>query len=74
MARVLEVRAEGEDSARLKALGICVGRPIQLVQLGDPLIVRVIGTRIGLSARLATHVLMEPVDPTPPVNEANGTP
>jgi len=42
-------------------MGICVGRQVQLVQAGDPLIVRVLGTRVGLSARLAAGVVVEPI-------------
>ncbi len=45
---------------RLKALGICIGRQVELVKRGDPLIVRVYGSRLGISARLANRVLVEP--------------
>jgi Fe2+ transport system protein FeoA len=47
------------DAVRLKAMGLCLGRRVQLVKGGDPLIVRVIGTRVGLSARLAEQVFVE---------------
>jgi Fe2+ transport system protein FeoA len=43
----------------LKSLGICVGRRVQLAKVGDPLIVRVLGTRVGLSARLAECVVVD---------------
>jgi hypothetical protein len=33
-----------------------VGRRVQLVKSGDPLVVRVLGARVGLSARLAACV------------------
>ena len=56
IASVTRLDAPDEDGARLKALGICTGRRVQLVQGGDPLIVRVLGTRVGLSARLAAGV------------------
>ena len=61
VARVVDVDAQSDDAARLKALGICVDRKIQLMKAGDPLIVRVVGTRVGLSARLAEAVRVEPV-------------
>ena len=58
---VVAVDVPNDDSARLKALGICVGRKVQIVKRGDPLIVRVVGTRIGLSGRLAESVQVRPV-------------
>ena len=62
VARVVAVEGPSDDAARLKSLGICVGRQVQLMQSGDPLIVRVLGARVGLARRLAADVLVE----TPP--------
>ena len=59
LARVVSVEADRDDAIRLKSLGICVGRRVQLAKVGDPLIVRVLGTRVGLSARLAQCVVVE---------------
>lgn len=58
-ARVTAVEAEPDDATRLKALGLCVGRQVLLVKAGDPLVVRVLGARVGISARLAVGVLVE---------------
>lgn len=60
-ARVAQLNAHSDDLRRLQALGVCVGRRLQLVKNGDPLIISVIGARIGLSARLAAEVLVAPV-------------
>ncbi len=49
-----------EDAIRLKRMGICEGRQLQLVQKGDPLIVRVVGCRVGVSRRLAERVWVTP--------------
>jgi Fe2+ transport system protein FeoA len=57
---VRRVLAGVEEGDRLKALGICEGRKVMLVRSGDPLILRVLGAHIGLSARLAEHVEVEP--------------
>jgi Fe2+ transport system protein FeoA len=57
-ARVVRMEADGDDAARLMALGICVGRRIQIVRAGDPMIVRVVATRVGFSARLAAGVFV----------------
>ena len=59
-ALVSRVEGEHEGVSRLKALGVCVGRRVELVKAGDPLIVRVLGARVGLSALLASIVYVEP--------------
>jgi Fe2+ transport system protein FeoA len=58
-ARIVRVAAGSEDASRLMALGICIGRQVQVVKQGDPLIVSVVGARIGLSARLASAVTVQ---------------
>jgi Fe2+ transport system protein FeoA len=57
--RVVAVQADADDAIRLKSLGICAGRRVQLAKGGDPLVVRVLGARVGLSRRLAACVLIE---------------
>lgn len=52
-----------DDLQRLMAMGVCAGRTVEIVQRGDPLILRVFGSRIGLSARLARHVMVAPCPP-----------
>lgn len=61
-ARVLRLETPPEDATRLKSLGLCVGRRVEVVKSGDPLIVRVLGARVGLSARLAATVYVERCD------------
>jgi len=62
-AVVRRIESEDEDIQRLKTLGICVGRRVELVKAGDPLIVRVFGSRLGLSAELASRVWLEACSP-----------
>lgn len=57
---VCAVDAGDEDAARLGEMGVCVGRTVQLVRGGDPLILRVFGSRVGISARLASGVHVRP--------------
>lgn len=57
---VLDVLAGEDQIDHLKAMGVCIGRKVMLVQAGDPLILKVLGTRIGLSSRLAARVLVSP--------------
>jgi Fe2+ transport system protein FeoA len=58
-AVVRSVETDDEDTLRLKTLGICVGRRVELVRAGNPLIVKIFGSRLGLSATLAARVRVE---------------
>ena len=57
---VASVQAGDMEIERLKSMGVCVGRRLMLVRSGDPLIVKVLGSRIGISARLARRVMVLP--------------
>jgi len=59
-ARIAAVAAAPADVERLEVMGLCPGRTVELVQAGDPLIVRVLGTRIGLAAVLAREIHVVP--------------
>ena len=56
----VRVDAGGENAIRLKRLGICESRPLELVFAGDPMVIRVCGSNIGLSRQLAALVFVEP--------------
>jgi Fe2+ transport system protein FeoA len=58
-ALVRRIETDSEDVQRLKTLGVCVGRQIEVVKSGDPLIIKIFGSRIGLSASLAACVWLE---------------
>jgi Fe2+ transport system protein FeoA len=58
-AVVRSIETDDEETQRLKTLGVCVGRRVELVKSGDPLILRVFGSRLGLSAALAARVRVE---------------
>ena len=60
VAVVEDVTGDADDLARLKSMGVCVGRRLQLVKGGDPLVLRVLGSRIGVSRRLAEQVSVRP--------------
>lgn len=40
-------------------MGICVGRTVQVTSVGNPLIVKVLGSRVGLAGALAACVSVE---------------
>ncbi|NJL32275.1 MAG: ferrous iron transport protein A [Phycisphaerales bacterium] len=48
-ATVSRIEAADADTDRLKAMGVCIGRKVELVQAGDPLILRVLGHVGGVS-------------------------
>ena len=50
--------AEGDDN-RLRTLGICPGRRVWLVRKGDPMVLRVMNSRLGLAQQLAKQVTVE---------------
>ena len=60
-ARAVVQQIESADTAmhQLQAMGLCVGRQIEIVRQGNPLIVQLLGARVGVSGRLARHVIVE---------------
>ena len=60
-ARGVVRHIEHADDAlhRLMAMGLCVGREIEVVRHGNPLIVRLLGARVGVAGRIARHVVVE---------------
>jgi Fe2+ transport system protein FeoA len=59
-ATICEVRADDREAGQLMAMGVCVGRTVMLLRRGDPLILKVLGSRIGVSSRLASRVRIVP--------------
>ncbi|MEI6193621.1 MAG: FeoA family protein [Verrucomicrobiota bacterium] len=62
-AVVRNIETDDEEMQRLKTLGVCLGRRVELVKAGDPLILKVFGSRLGVSATLAAHVQVEVCQP-----------
>ncbi|HEV2455105.1 MAG TPA: FeoA family protein [Verrucomicrobiae bacterium] len=60
---VRRIENDDEETRRLKTLGICPGRRVELVHPGDPLIVKIFGTRLGLAGALAARVQVEICEP-----------
>ena len=58
-AVVRSISTDDEDTHRLKTLGVCVGRRVELARAGNPLILKVFGSRLGISAELASRVQVE---------------
>lgn len=60
---VRSITTDDEETHRLKTLGVCVGRRVELVRNGNPLVLKVFGSRLGLSAELAQRVHVEVCQP-----------
>jgi Fe2+ transport system protein FeoA len=45
---------------RLMAMGLCVGRRVEVARQGNPLVLRLLGARVGVSSRLAQRIVIEP--------------
>ena len=58
----MDVVADTDDAKRLMAMGVCVGRIIKLEQLGDPMILQVVGSKLGVSKRLGEKVSVIPCE------------
>ncbi|MCC9599917.1 ferrous iron transport protein A [Stieleria sp. JC731] len=58
----VEVDASGQNAIRLKRLGICTGRVLELVGQGDPMVLQLGNSRIGLSRQLASLISVSPVE------------
>ena len=58
--RCTNVDCTGDAAVQLKRLGVCDGRSIEVMQPGDPMVLRVVGARIGVSRLLASSVRVEP--------------
>ena len=56
---VRHIEPADEALHRLMAMGLCVGRELEVVRPGNPLIVRLLGARVGVAGRLARHVIIE---------------
>lgn len=77
---VIDLDMGDNDDKRLRTLGICPGRRVWLVRRGDPMVLKVMGTRLGLAAELAKRVTVEICDgacsvtvDSPPAGEPGNT-
>lgn len=58
--RCTNVDCRGDAAVQLKRLGVCDGRSFEVMQPGDPMVLRVVGAQIGVSRKLASSVRVEP--------------
>lgn len=61
MARLLRTPMDGEMSRLLRAIGLTLTSRFRLCQNGDPCIIQVRSTRIGLSRSVASEIQVVPI-------------
>jgi Fe2+ transport system protein FeoA len=59
--RIKQLAAPPEVSHRLRELGFCEDQPIRLLSQQANVICQVCNVRLGISARLADTILVEPI-------------
>lgn len=55
-ARVISLPVRAGDFARLRAMGVCEGRRVRVIQHGSRMIIAVAGIRVGLDRELAARI------------------
>ncbi len=58
--RIHAVKSTSDLNARLESLGMCEGRTVRLVKDGEPCIVNVYGSRVGIARDVAKHIHVTP--------------
>jgi Fe2+ transport system protein FeoA len=64
-ARLLRCELPAAEGGLLAAMGLTAGCRLEVRKPGDPLIVQVRSTRIGLASKLAHAIVVRAEDPTP---------
>lgn len=54
-----QISGPADAQIRLKRLGICENRPVEVVRRGDPMVLNVVGASIGVSRYLAECIHVE---------------
>lgn len=63
---VMEVQCGDQEACRLRAIGLCEGARVNIVDARNALLVEVRGTRIALGRALGTGITVRPIDATSP--------
>ena len=67
-ARLFDTQLEPGPRGLLRALGLTDGSVLRVCQQGDPCVIQVRATRIGLSSRVARDVFVIPLAARPAVD------
>ena len=56
VCRVATIDDGFEQAARMAGLGVTIGREIRVIRAGEPMVVQVYGSRIGIARALAGRI------------------
>ncbi len=59
---VMEVRCGDQEACRLRAIGLCEGAHVNVVDARNAVLIEVRGTRIALGRALGTGITVRPID------------
>lgn len=62
-ATVIDIECSGDEACRLRALGLCEGTAVNIIDARDAMLLEVRGTRLALGSALTAGITVRPVAP-----------
>ena len=60
-ATVVDIECSGDEACRLRALGLCEGTAVNIIDARDAMLLEVRGTRLALGSALTAGITVQPV-------------
>ncbi len=60
-ATVVDIECSGDEACRLRALGLCEGTAVNVIDARDAMLLEVRGTRLALGSALTAGITVQPV-------------
>lgn len=60
-ATVVDIECSGDEACRLRALGLCEGAAVNVIDSRDAMLLEVRGTRLALGSALTAGITVRPV-------------
>lgn len=60
-ATVVDIECSGDEACRLRALGLCEGTAVNIIDARDAMLLEVRGTRLALGSALTAGITVRPV-------------
>lgn len=62
-ATVIDIECSGDEACRLRALGLCEGAAVNVIDARDAMLLEVRGTRLALGSALTAGITVRPASP-----------
>ena len=59
-ATVIDIECSGDEACRLRALGLCEGTAVNIIDARDSMLLEVRGTRLALGSALTAGITVQP--------------